>query len=58
MNINDNSFMNQGQQNSQPKRDLFGTFGNATMPTTNPPQKIIFFDTNNQTTNSTPQNFN
>jgi hypothetical protein len=57
MNINDTSYMNQGQQNSQPKRDLFGTFGNATMTTTNPQQKINFFD-NNQTTNSTPQNFN
>jgi len=57
MNINDTSYMNQGQQNSQPKRDLFGTSGNATMTTTNPPQKINFFD-NNQTTNSTPQNFN
>ena len=56
MNINDNSFMNQGQQN-QPKRDLFGTSSNTTTaPSSN---KINFFDNTpaqNTMTNQTNQN--
>lgn len=48
-NINDNSFMNQGQQGAQPKRDLFGT-GSATNQT----QKVNFFDN----TSSNANNFN
>ena len=56
MNINDNSFMNQGQQSSQPKRDLFGTSGNANMMTSSQPKKVDFFG-NNQTVQPT-QNMN
>ena len=58
MNINDNSYMNQGQQNSQPKRDLFGTSGNTNMMATNPAPKVNFFDNNTQSANSTAQYFN
>ena len=48
MNINDNSFMNQGQQSSQPKRDLFGTSVNASTNAPSQPKKVDFFG-NNQT---------
>ena len=41
MNINDNSYMNQGQQSSQPKRDLFGTSGNANMMARNQPLRPL-----------------
>ena len=59
MNINDNSYMNQGQQNSQPKRDLFGTSsGNTNMMALNPAPKVNFFDNNTQSANSTAQYFN
>ena len=61
MNINDNSYMNQGQQSSQPKRDLFGTSGNANMMARNQPQKVDFFgdnQNNNPVFNSPTQNVN
>lgn len=47
MNINDNSFMNQGQQNSQPKRDLFGTSGTA-----NQTKKVDFFGNSSNNNNN------
>ena len=61
MNINDNSFMNQGQQGSQPKRDLFGTSGNANTMVSSQPHKVDFFgnnQTNTQTFNQPAQNMN
>lgn len=60
MNINDNSFMNQQQQ--QPKRDLFGT-GSVAQPkrdlfgTTSTTTKVNFFDST-PTTNNANQNTN
>lgn len=53
MNINDNSFMNQGQQ-SQPKRDLFGTSSNVNPSPT--PNKVNFFADNNTQNNAATQN--
>ena len=60
MNINDNSYMNQGQQSSQPKRDLFGTSGNSNMMASNKPKKVNFFDnsSNTQAANPAAQNLN
>ena len=56
MNINDNSYMNQGQQ-SQPKRDLFGTSPNTN--TTQGSTKVNFFDNNPvQNTSVNPANQN
>ena len=52
MNINDNSYMNQGQQSSQPKRDLFGTSG-AIASNPSPSPKVDFFSNSATTTNQT-----
>ena len=42
MNINDSSYMNQGQNSSQPKRDLFG-LSSSTMVNHSPSTKVDFF---------------
>ena len=60
ININDNSFMNQGQQSSQ-QRDLFGLFGtsgNTNMMASNQNQKVNFFGNTQSPDLSTSTNVN
>ena len=53
MNINDNSFMNQQGQQTNQKRDLFGTSSNISQ-STNPTQRADFFGNQSQTTVKNP----
>jgi hypothetical protein len=53
MNINDNSFMNQQGQQTNQKRDLFGTSNNISQ-STNPSQRVDFFGNQSQTTVKNP----
>lgn len=57
MNIDDNSYMNQGQNSSQPKRDLFGTSSNSSNTVVNPPSynSNMFSSMNQNATQVQPQ---
>ena len=50
MNINDSSYLNQGQNAPQQKRDLFGTSSSNTM--VNPPSNKVDFFSNSNSSNS------
>ena len=56
MNINDNSFMNQQGQQTNQKRDLFGTSSNISQ-STNPTQRADFFGNQSQTTVKNPATY-